>query len=95
MAAAKVVREEMYGRDEKIKGTITMFLTGLRSAWQRRDLGGHFPKKNRGVEVSPPDTSLLSGELLVEQGFVVPLLILSHSHGSISCAPQGCFTTES
>lgn len=30
-----------------------MFLTGLRSAWQRRDLGGHFPKKQRGEGVSP------------------------------------------
>lgn len=42
-----------------------MFLTGLRSAWQSRDLGRHFPK-TREVEVSPPATSLLSGELLLE-----------------------------
>lgn len=43
--------------------------------------------------MSPPATSLLSGELLLEQGFV-PLLIHPHSHGSTSCAPQGWFTSR-
>lgn len=66
-----------------------MFLTGHRSAWQSKDLGRHFQKNQRGE-------SLLSGELLVEQGFVVdvPLPIHSHTHGSLSCAPQGWFASR-
>lgn len=46
--------------------------------------------------MSPPGTSLLSGELLVEQGCMVdvPVLLPYPSHGSISCAPQGWFTSR-
>ena len=48
-------------------------------------------------EVSPPETSLPSGELLVELGFVIRAALLIHSylHGSISCVSQCCFSNRS
>lgn len=36
-----------------------MFLTGLRSAWQNRDLGRHFPKNQRGGGVFPSNITAL------------------------------------
>lgn len=65
--------------------------------WPQRRLGKYRPvqalskKKNpknqKNREVSPPETLLPSGELLVELGFMIDAALLIHSylHGSISC----------